>query len=120
MADIATEAREEVASPQKKVEEVDEEPKVAENGTEKENGTDKSEEKELPKENGSSEARDNETAENGNSTDSTDATTKAVKRKSDIVGEVVDAPEEGASPEKKAKLEEKSAPLENGEAEAVA
>lgn len=55
-------------------------------------------------------------------TDSTEAT-KTVKRKSDAAagGDAPDnAPvESGASPEKKAKLEEKTAPVENGEAEAA-
>lgn len=122
MADIAAEVKETQASPEKQVEkkekpgaekEVEEEnEKVAENGSD------------APKENGTTEATEDsadgkeaETTENGDSTDSTEVT--ACKRKSDPAGGDADAKvDSGASPEKKAKLEEK--PVENGEAEAVA
>ena len=85
--------------------------KVAENGSD------------APKENGTTEAAEDsvdgkeaETTENGDSTDSTEVT--ACKRKSDGAGGDDATADSGASPEKKAKLEE--APVENGEAEAVA
>nr|CAD7454909.1 unnamed protein product [Timema tahoe] len=94
---------------EKKVEEVDEDSKASENGDldkPKENGT--SDEKDSSED---SKDKDAESNENGDSTESC-----PVKRKSGAG----DAPDgtltEGASPEKKAKLEEKPAAEEKAEA----
>ncbi|XP_069696592.1 brain acid soluble protein 1-like isoform X1 [Periplaneta americana] len=103
----------------KKVEVVDEDSKASENGDAekpKENGNDNSYSAEDSKD------KEVESAENGDSTDSVEVS--ATKRKSEGGDAPEGTPAEGASPEKKAKLEEKPADAEakaaNGEAEAVA
>ncbi|KAJ9585812.1 hypothetical protein L9F63_002403 [Diploptera punctata] len=118
MADTVAETKDTtVGTPEKKevekkvVEVVDEDSKASENG-----------DLEIkPKENGTGDEKDDdsnekvESAENGDSIDSVEVT--ATKRKSEGGDAPEGTPAEGASPEKKAKLDEAEA---NGEAEAVA
>ncbi|PNF16137.1 hypothetical protein B7P43_G03296 [Cryptotermes secundus] len=105
---------------EKKVDVVDEDSKASENGDvekPKENGT--TDDKESAED---SKDKEVESAENGDSTDSVEVS--ATKRKSGGGDAPEGTPAEGASPEKKAKLEEKPAEAEakatNGEPEAVA
>lgn len=114
---VATTPEKKVVEEEKKpVQEVDEDSKTSENGDvakeTKENGS--SEEKEP-------EEKEVESTENGDSTDAP-VDSCCIKRKSTTVSDgTEDAATDGASPEKKTRLEEKCAETEsNGEAEATA
>ncbi|XP_012280754.1 zinc finger E-box-binding homeobox 1 [Orussus abietinus] len=114
---IASTPEKKVVEEEKKVvEEVDEDSKTSENGDVKE-----------AKENGSVEEKDveekeAESTENGDSTETPAVDAGCIKRKSAAGLEVAaDTSADGASPEKKAKLEEKPVEAEsNGDAEAKA
>lgn len=122
MADTETKDTKVATTPEKKVveeekktvQEVDEDSKTSENGDVKET-----------KENGSNEEKESEekkveSTENGDPTDA--PVDSCIKRKSTALSDgKEDAATDGASPEKKTKLEEKCAETEsNGEAEATA
>jgi len=128
MADTAV-APKEVTTPEKKVEEVEkvekEVKKVEENADEPSveamNGHDKETEEVEPSENGT--ADDEAEEKEAESTENGTAEVTATKRKSTGGDEVTEAPAEGVSPEKKAKLadaEEKEASNGTVEAEATA
>ncbi|KAF3428114.1 hypothetical protein QLX08_004167 [Tetragonisca angustula] len=113
---VATTPEKKVVEEEKKtVQEIDEDSKASENG-----------EAEETKENGSNEEKEaeNKEAESTENGDSTDAPIDSccVKRKSTTLSETTEeAATDGASPEKKTKLDEKCAETEsNGEAEATA
>lgn len=116
---VATTPEKKVVEEEKKVvQEVDEDSKASENGDvqeTKENGS--NEEKEE------SESKEPESTENGDSTDAS-VDSCCIKRKSTTLSDVTsegDSATDGASPEKKSKLDEKCAETEsNGEAEATA
>ena len=123
MADTETKETKVATTPEKKVveeekkavQEVDEDSKASENGDSnetKENGS--NEEKE-------SEEKEPESTENGDSTDAP-VDSCCIKRKSTTLNDATeDTATDGASPEKKTKVEEKCAETEsNGEAEATA
>lgn len=123
MADTETKETKVPATPEKKVveeekkvvQEVDEDSKTSENGEAKdtkENGS--SEEKEVDE-------KEAESTENGDSTDAP-VDSCCIKRKSTAPSDAAEeTATDGASPEKKSKLEEKCAETEsNGEAEATA
>lgn len=113
---VATTPEKKVVEEEKKVvQEVDEDSKTSENGDAKET-----------KENGSSEEKESdekeaESTENGDSTDAP-VDNCCIKRKSTAVNDATeDSTTDGASPEKKTRLEEKCAETEsNGETEDVA
>ncbi|XP_017892839.1 uncharacterized protein LOC108632658 isoform X1 [Ceratina calcarata] len=116
---VATTPEKKVVEEEKKVvQEVDEDSKASENGDAqetKENGS--NEEKEE------SESKEPESTENGDSTDAP-VDSCCIKRKSTTLSDATSedgSATDGASPEKKSKLEEKCAETEsNGEAEATA
>ncbi|XP_033334284.1 uncharacterized protein LOC117225073 [Megalopta genalis] len=123
MADTETKEAKIVSTPEKKVveeekkpaQEVDEDSKASENGDAQET-----------KENGSAEEKESndkeaESTENGDSTDAP-VDNCCIKRKSTALSDTTeDSATDGASPEKKTRLEEKCAEAEsNGEAEATA
>lgn len=121
MADVAVEKETKVASPEKKVEkEVVEKKPVEETESKTENGDEP-----VAKENGSAEEKteEKEEAKNGDAEAKNGAKEDAcsIKRKS-VGADATDGSKaaDGATPEKKAKLDEKVEESSNGEAEATA